>query len=243
MLRDTIGLIADDRSIEGLYIGYKEQDCSWYPIALFTWDGTDYCVQVTKIGFEILAKCPGLWWSLPKECETQGIYRGKRLPTMIHKRMPWGRNDQKQAFLFFDLEPERLDGFTFLSRSGGLTSVDPLDIAPKIKPDLNNLYTIHFSPSILLEASELTRQISVGTTLEHQREKNGSISILKDGIVIAYCHSYFSHLDFTNLNLEVVKNLDKQNLSWRILVKAKITGENLYGGDRFKLWNQMKYSP
>lgn len=233
MLKDTIGLIADDQSVEGLYIGYKERGCSWYPIALFTWDGTDYCVQVTQIGFEIMATRPGLWWNLPKECETQGIYRGKRLPTMIHKRMPWGRNDQKQGFLFFDLEPERLDGFTLLSRSGGLTSVDPLDIAPKIKSNSNSLSIIHFSPTILLEASEFTRQISVGTVLEYRKEKDESISIIKDETVIAYCHSYFSCLDFTNLNLEVVKNLDKKNLSWRILVKAEITGEDLYRGDRF----------
>lgn len=243
MLKDTIGLIADDQSVEGLYIGYKEQGCLWCPIALFAWDGIDYYVQVTQIGFEVLTQHPGLWWNLPKECKTQGIYRGKRLPTTIHKRMPWGRNDQKQGFLFFDLEPNRLDGFTLLSRSGGLTSVDPLDIAPRIKPDLNGSYIIHFSPTILLESSELARQISVGTTLDYQKENNGSISILRDKIVIAYCHNYFSCLDFTKLNLVVVKNIDKENLSWRMLVKAELTGENLYGGDEFKLWNQMKHSP
>jgi hypothetical protein len=236
--------VTTDFTINGLYIGYKDINPphQWYPLALLTWENSEYCLEITQSGFKILDRYPGYWMAFPPECRTDGVYRGKHLPATIDKRMPSGRNDERENFEFFNLKHQQLDGIAFLSKSGGRSGIDPFDIYPQIAPDANGIHTFYFSPGILPESSEFVRQIPIGTQLQYRIEEDGSIAILKDETAIANFHPFFSHLKFTNIDLEVEQNLDKPYLGMRLLLKAKVNGKNLYSSDAFTIWNSLVYS-
>jgi hypothetical protein len=227
-----------DRTISGLYVGYKDihPPYQWYPLALLTWDESEYHFQITQIGFQILEKYPGFWMSFP-ECKNGSIYRGKYLPMVIQKRMPWGRaDDRRELEFFFDSDCKKLDGIASLSRNGGLRSGDPFGICPLVKPVIDsNIYQLYFSPKIIQNSSELMKTISIGTTLSHFQESSNSIVILSGESKIAYLHGYFSHLSFTDLSLKVKRNDDKPYLEWRLLIEADLISNNLYGNSCFNL--------
>jgi hypothetical protein len=227
-----------DRTINGLYIGYKDINPphQWYPLALLTWDESEYHFQITQIGFQILEKYPGFWMSFP-ECKNGSIYRGKYLPMVIQKRMPWGREDDKREIeFFFDSNCKQLDGIASLARNGGLRSGDPFDICPLVKPAVDsNIYQLYFSPKIIKDSSELVKTISIGTTLSYCQESNHSIAILNKGSKIAYLHGYFSHLSFSNLSLKVKRNDDEPYLAWRLSIEAELISNNLYRNGCFRL--------
>lgn len=227
-----------DRTISGLYVGYKDINppYQWYPLALLTWDESEYHFQITQIGFQILEKYPGFWMSFP-ECKDGSIYRGKYLPMVIQKRMPWGREDDRREIeFFFDSNCKKLDGIASLARNGGLRSGDPFDICPLLRPVNNsNVYQLYFAPDVLVNASEVLRTISIKTNLDCVKEKDGKMSIIHENVKIADCPDYLSHLDFTDVNLKIERNDDKKYLEWRLLIVSYITSTNLYTNKCFRL--------
>lgn len=227
-----------DRSISGLYVGYKDINppYQWYPLALLTWDESEYHFQITQIGFQILDKYPGFWMSFP-ECKDGTIYRGQHLPMVIQKRMPWGREDDRREIeFFFDSNSKKLDGIASLARNGGLRSGDPFDICPLVMPTSDsNIHQLYFSPDVLINSSDILRTISTESTLDCIKEEDGRMSIFYEDIKIANCPDYLNYLNFTDINLKIKRNDDKKYLEWRLLIVSHITSINLYGNKCFEL--------
>ena len=227
-----------DKTISGLYVGYKDINPphQWYPLALLTWDESEYHFQITQIGFQILDKYPGFWMSFP-ECKDGTIYRGQYLPMVIQKRMPWGREDDRREIeFFFDSHCKKLDGIASLARNGGLRSGDPFDICPLVMPiSDSNIYQLYFSPKIVKDSSEIAKTISVETILNYCQENNNSIAILSNESKIAYLHGYFSNLNFIDLSLKIKRNDNEPYLAWRLLIEAELISNDLYKNSCFNL--------
>ena len=227
-----------DKTISGLYVGYKDINPphQWYPLALLTWDESEYHFQITQIGFQILDKYPGFWMSFP-ECKDGRIYRGQHLPMVIQKRMPWGREDDRREIeFFFNSNCKKLDGIASLARNGGLRSGDPFDICPLVMPiSDSNIYQLYFSPKIVKDSSEIAKTISVETILNYCQENNNSIAILSNESKIAYLHGYFSNLNFIDLSLKIKRNDNEPYLAWRLLIEAELISNDLYKNSCFNL--------